>query len=42
MKNNKNNININYIVTPVIRYSNADVDKYIILKENKNKSGVYR
>ena len=40
----KNNIikNTNYIVTPVIRYSNTDVDKYIILKENKNKSGVYR
>jgi group I intron endonuclease len=42
MKNNKNNKNINYIVSPVIRYNNTDVDKYIILKENKNKSGVYR
>jgi len=35
MKNNNNNIKINYILTPVIRYSNADIDKYIILKEKK-------
>jgi group I intron endonuclease len=41
MNNNKKNIIYN-IVTPVIRYSNADLDKYIILKENRNKSGVFR
>jgi group I intron endonuclease len=36
MQNDNNNINI----IPIISYSN--VDKYIIYKENKNKSGIYR
>lgn len=36
MKNN----NINII--PVVSYSNADKDKFIVYKENKNKSGIYR
>jgi hypothetical protein len=35
MKNNKN-------ITPVVSYSNADKDKFIIYEENKNKSGIYR
>jgi len=29
-------------VVPVVVYSNADVLKKIILKENKDKSGIYR
>lgn len=36
--NNKNNINI----IPVVSYFNSYIDKSIIYKENKNKSGVYR
>jgi hypothetical protein len=36
MKNN----NINII--PVVSYYNAEKDKSIIYKENKNKSGIYR
>ena len=35
MKNNKN-------IIPVVSYSNADKDKFIIYEENKNKSGIYR
>lgn len=38
MQNDNNNINI----IPVVSYSNTDKDKYIIYKENKNKSGIYR
>lgn len=36
MQNNNNNI------IPVVSYSNADKDKFIVYKENKNKSGIYR
>jgi hypothetical protein len=38
MKNMKNNNNI----IPIVSYSNADKDKFIIYKENRNKSGIYR
>jgi hypothetical protein len=38
MKNKNNNINI----IPVVSYSNADKNKSIVYKENKNKSGIYR
>ena len=38
MQNDHNYINI----IPVVSYSNADKDKSIIYKENKNKSGIYR
>lgn len=38
MKNNNNYVNF----APVVSYSNADKDKFIIYKENKNKSGIYR
>ena len=37
---NNNNKNVNII--PIVSYSNADKDKFIIYKENKNKSGIYR
>jgi group I intron endonuclease len=33
-----NNVNI----IPTVSYSNADKDKHIIYKENRNKSGIYR
>jgi group I intron endonuclease len=36
----QNNNNIEII--PVVSYSNADKDKFILYKENKNKSGIYR
>lgn len=36
--NNKNNIK----KIPVVSYFNAEIDKTIIYKENKNKSGIYR
>ena len=39
LKNMQNN-NVNII--PVVSYFNADKDKSIIYKENKNKSGIYR
>lgn len=29
-------------IIPVVSYFNADIDKSIIYKENKNKSGIYR
>jgi hypothetical protein len=38
MQNDNNNINI----IPVVSYYDADKDKYIIYKENKNKSSIYR
>jgi len=38
--NNKENNNINII--PKVTYNNADIDKFIIYEENRNKSGVYR
>lgn len=38
MKNNNNVINI----IPIISYSNAEKDKFVIYKENRNKSGIYR
>jgi len=34
--------NNNIKIIPVVSYSNADKDKFIIYKENKNKSGIYR
>jgi hypothetical protein len=40
MQNNHNSNNVNII--PVVSYSNADKDKFIIYEENKNKSGIYR
>jgi len=40
MKNNNYNNNINII--PVVSYFNADKYKFIVYKENKNKSGIYR
>lgn len=36
MKNNNKNL------IPLLTYVNADLDKYIIYKENKNKAGIYR
>ena len=38
--NNKENNNINII--PVVRYANMDLDKFFVLKENINKSGIFR
>jgi len=38
--NNKENNNINII--PKVTYNNADIHKFIIYEENRNKSGVYR
>jgi hypothetical protein len=32
----------NNLVFPVITYANAERDKSIIYKENKNKCGVYK
>ncbi len=29
-------------IIPIISYSNADLDKKIIIKDNRNKSGIYR
>jgi hypothetical protein len=37
MKNNNYNVNI----IPIVSYSNADKDKFIIYEENRNKSGIY-
>jgi hypothetical protein len=44
MENNNNISNncSNTKIIPVIRYANADTNKSIIYKENKDKSGVYR
>jgi group I intron endonuclease len=36
IKNIKNNI------TPIVKYSNIEVDKSIIIRENKKKCGVFR
>jgi hypothetical protein len=41
MNNNNNNI-LSKIIIPVVTYTNAEKYKYLILKENKNKSGIYR
>jgi hypothetical protein len=45
LNNNNNNIennnSINTGIIPVITYVNADIDKFRIYKENRNKSGVY-
>ena len=38
MKNNYNNLNI----VPVVSYINADINRFIVYKENKGKCGVYR
>jgi group I intron endonuclease len=35
---NNNDINI----IPEVTYNNADINKFIIYKENRNKSGIYR
>lgn len=32
----------NLLITPLIKYSNADIDKFAILKDNKDKIGIYR
>ena len=32
----------NIQITPLIVYSNADIDKFAILKDNKDKIGIYR
>lgn len=40
--NIKNNNSINTDIIPVITYVNADIDKFRIYEENRNKSGVYR
>jgi len=32
----------NLPITPFIAYSNADIDKFAILKDNKDKIGIYR
>jgi len=37
-----NNYNNNVSIIPVVSYYNADIDKFIIYKENKRKSGIYR
>ncbi len=29
-------------ITPIIIYKNPDLDKLVIIKDNKGKSGVYR
>jgi hypothetical protein len=39
---NINNILGKIIKIPVVTYTNAEKYKYFILKENKNKSGIYR
>lgn len=41
MNNNINN-NFKTKLIPIVTYTNAEKYKYLILKENKNKSGVYR
>lgn len=38
MKTIKNNLNI----IPVVSYNNAEINKFIIYRENKGKSGIYR
>jgi hypothetical protein len=41
--NNRNkNMQNNIIVIPVVKYTNAEIDKFRVYKENKNKSGIYR
>lgn len=42
MKNNNNNNYNNVNIIPIASYLNAEIDKSIIYKENKNKSGIYR
>jgi len=39
MKNNNNN---RQMIVPVVSYFNIDINKSLILKENKGKSGIYR
>lgn len=38
----KSKVDNNKNVIPLVKYINADIDKSIIYKENKGKSGVYR
>lgn len=38
--NNKNNNKMKLI--PIVTYNNMDINKYIIYKENRGKSGIYR
>lgn len=40
--NNNNNDNNDILCVPVASYLNADTQKYIILKDNKDKLGIYR
>lgn len=42
MKNDNSNWSNNLNIIPVVSYSNRDIDKSIIYKENKEKSGIYR
>jgi hypothetical protein len=42
MKNNDYNNNNNVGIIPIVSYFNADKNKFIVYKENKNKSGIYR
>ena len=42
MKNNINNNNNSLNVVPIVSYVNANIDKFIIYKENEGKCGVYR
>lgn len=42
MKDNNNNYNNIVNIIPVVSYTNADIYKSIVYKENKNKSGIYR
>lgn len=43
MKNSsQNNLNEKMKIIPIKTYPNADINKFIIYKENKGKSGIYR
>lgn len=41
-KGNLDNYNNNVRLIPLLTYTNADLDRLIIYKENKNKAGIYR
>jgi group I intron endonuclease len=41
-KENKKNMDSNKRLIPLITYSNIDINKPLIYKDNRNKSGVYR
>lgn len=43
MKNSTNDdLNVKMKIIPIKTYSNADTNKFIIYKDNKGKSGIYR